>query len=174
MLLIQAQWLSLDWLFVTLWTVAHQAPLAMDSPDKNTEVGCHFLLQGIFPNPGIESASSASPVLTGRFFTIVQPGKYQGWSCWSIKGQRSNVCMPTTLKHFGKVNDFQIYLDFKRKDLKNIAEPKARTHQLQQCQGRGAWGPLFADHPLKVAEFPLLRFPYPPPYPQKPLTVWGS
>ena len=77
-------------------------------------------------------------------------------------------------KHFGKVNDFQIYSDFKRKDLENIAEPKARTHQLQQCQGRGAWGPLFADHPLKVAELPLLRFPYPPPYPQKPLTVWDS
>ena len=77
-------------------------------------------------------------------------------------------------KHFGKVNDFQMYSDFKRKDLENIAEPKARTHQRQQCQGRGAWGPLFADHPLKVAEFPLLRFPYPPPYPQKPLTVWDS
>ena len=35
--------------FVTLWTVAHQAPLSMDSLGKNTEVGCHALLQGIFP-----------------------------------------------------------------------------------------------------------------------------
>ena len=34
-------------LFVTLWTVAHQAPL-WDSPGKNTGVGCHALLQGIF------------------------------------------------------------------------------------------------------------------------------
>jgi len=36
---------------VTLWTVAHQAPLSMagilDSPGKNTGVGYHFLLQGI-------------------------------------------------------------------------------------------------------------------------------
>ena len=32
-------------LFVTLWTIAHQAPQSMDSPGKNTGVGCHFLLQ---------------------------------------------------------------------------------------------------------------------------------
>ena len=31
---------------------AHQAPLPWDSPSKNTEVGCHFLLQGIFPTQG--------------------------------------------------------------------------------------------------------------------------
>jgi len=29
-------------LFATPWTVAHQAPLSMDSPGKNTGVGCHF------------------------------------------------------------------------------------------------------------------------------------
>ena len=33
----------------TPWTVACQVPLCMDFPDKNTGVGCHFLLQGIFP-----------------------------------------------------------------------------------------------------------------------------
>ena len=32
----------------TPWTVARQAPLSMDFPGKNTSVGCHFLLQGIF------------------------------------------------------------------------------------------------------------------------------
>ena len=40
-------------------TVAHQAPLSMrDFPGKNTGVGCHFLLQGIFltqgSNPGLQ------------------------------------------------------------------------------------------------------------------------
>ena len=34
-------------LFATLWTVARLCP--WDSPGKNTGVGCHFLLQGIFP-----------------------------------------------------------------------------------------------------------------------------
>ena len=32
--------------------VAHQAPLSMSFPDKNTGVNCHFLLQGIFPTQG--------------------------------------------------------------------------------------------------------------------------
>ena len=44
-------------LFATAWTVAHQAPPPWDSPGKNTGVGCHFLLQRIFPtqgsNPGL-------------------------------------------------------------------------------------------------------------------------
>ena len=39
-------------LFATLWTVAHQTPHPWDSPGKNTEVGCHALLQGIFPTQG--------------------------------------------------------------------------------------------------------------------------
>ena len=30
-----------------------------DSPGKNTGVGCHARLQGIFPNPGIEARSPA-------------------------------------------------------------------------------------------------------------------
>ena len=48
----------------TLWTAAHQAPLSMDSPGKNTGVGCHFLLQGIFPT----QESNPVSCITGRFF----------------------------------------------------------------------------------------------------------
>jgi len=42
------------WLFVTPWTVARQAPLFMDSPGKNTRVGCHSFLQGIFLTQGLK------------------------------------------------------------------------------------------------------------------------
>ena len=59
--------LSRVWLFVTPWTIAHQAPLSMEfsrqeywssimcmeKKKKNTGVGCHFLLQGIFPTQGL-------------------------------------------------------------------------------------------------------------------------
>ena len=34
---------------VTPWTVAHQAPLSMWFSRQEYWVGCHFLLQGIFP-----------------------------------------------------------------------------------------------------------------------------
>ena len=37
--------LSLVRLFATPWTSALQAPLFMGFPEKNTGVGCHFLLQ---------------------------------------------------------------------------------------------------------------------------------
>ena len=39
-------------LFVTPWTAACQAPLSMGFSGKNTGVGCHFLLQDIFPTQG--------------------------------------------------------------------------------------------------------------------------
>jgi len=57
-------------LFATPWTVPLQAPLSMDSPGKNTGVGCHFLLQGIFPTQGSNPVCIAS-----RLFTTEPPGK---------------------------------------------------------------------------------------------------
>ena len=39
-------------LFVILWTVSVRLLLPWDSAGKNTEVGCHALLQGIFPTQG--------------------------------------------------------------------------------------------------------------------------
>ena len=41
-------------LFVTLWTVACQAPLSVVFSRQRTGVGCHVLLQGNLPKPGIE------------------------------------------------------------------------------------------------------------------------
>ena len=38
--------------FVTSGTVAHRLLCPWDFPGKNTGVGCHFLLQGIFPTKG--------------------------------------------------------------------------------------------------------------------------
>ena len=60
------------WLCATPRTAAHQAPLSMDSPGKDIRVGCHFLLQGDLPNPGVKPTS---PRLAGRFFTTESLGK---------------------------------------------------------------------------------------------------
>ena len=47
-------------------TVACQAPLSWDSLDKNTGVGCHALLQGVFPTQELNvRASLTSPALAG-------------------------------------------------------------------------------------------------------------
>ena len=41
--------------FATPWNIACQAPCPRNSPDKNTVVGCHFLLQGIILTQGLNS-----------------------------------------------------------------------------------------------------------------------
>ena len=50
-------------------------PCPWDFPDKNPGVGCHFLLQDILPNPGIEPVS---PVLAGRHFFVF----LNYWTIW--------------------------------------------------------------------------------------------
>ena len=46
---------------VTPWTLVLQAPLSMGFSNKNTGVGCHFLLRGVFPTQGSNPA-----LLSGR------------------------------------------------------------------------------------------------------------
>ena len=43
-------------------------------PGKNIVVGCHFLLQGNLPNPGIKPASLISPRLVDRFLPLRHVG----------------------------------------------------------------------------------------------------
>ena len=56
-------------LFVTLWTVAYQAPLSVELPWQEYWSGLPFLSPEDLPNPGIKPISLASPALAGRFFT---------------------------------------------------------------------------------------------------------
>ena len=44
---------SYIWLFVIPWTIAARLSYPRNSPGKNTGVGCHALLQGIFPTQGL-------------------------------------------------------------------------------------------------------------------------
>ena len=53
-------------LFAILWAVAYQAPLSRDFLGRNTGVGRHSLLQGIFPT----QESNLVSCIGGRFFTI--------------------------------------------------------------------------------------------------------
>ena len=54
-------------------------------PSKNTGVGCHFLLQGVFPNPGIKLTSLSSPTLAGGPFTTAPPGKVHNFLYYTVK-----------------------------------------------------------------------------------------
>ena len=50
-------------LFVTLWTVAHQAPLSMGVSRQEYWSGLPFPPPGDLPDPGIEPASPVHPAL---------------------------------------------------------------------------------------------------------------
>ena len=56
-------------LFVTPWTVAHQAPLSMGFSRQEYWSGLPCLPTGDLPNPGFEPASLMSTALAGGFFT---------------------------------------------------------------------------------------------------------
>ena len=57
------------WLFVTPWTVAHQAPLSMGFSRQEYWSGLPCPPPGELPNPGIELLSLMSPALAGGFLT---------------------------------------------------------------------------------------------------------
>ena len=46
---------SCVWLCATLWTITRWLLCPWDSPGKNTGMGCHFLLQGMFLTQGSNS-----------------------------------------------------------------------------------------------------------------------
>ena len=67
-------------LFVTPWTVAHQAPLSMGFFRQEYWSGLPFPTSGNFPDPGVEPVSS---VLAGRVSPLSHleaPHPYLAWS----------------------------------------------------------------------------------------------
>ena len=97
--------LSYVWLFATPWTVAHQAPLSMGFPSKNTGVGHHFLLQGIFPTQGwnlgllhcrqvpYHESHLRSPTVLGECLTVnFTPGS-QPPSLFSLRKEKGASCI---------------------------------------------------------------------------------
>ena len=64
-------------LFVTPWTVAHQAPQSMEFSRQEYWSGLPLTSAGIFSNAEIKPTSFGSPALAGRFFTTEPPPYYK-------------------------------------------------------------------------------------------------
>ena len=56
------------WLFATPWTVGRQAPLSMGFSRQEYWSGLSCPPPEDLPDPGVETASLASPTLAGGFF----------------------------------------------------------------------------------------------------------
>ena len=61
-------------LFVTPWTIAHQAPLSMGFPSEEYWSRLPWPPPGDLPNPVIKPMSLTSPALAGGFFTMSSLG----------------------------------------------------------------------------------------------------
>ena len=57
-----------------------------DFPGKNTWMGCHFLLQGIFPTQELNLCLLRLPAMAGGFFTT-EPPEESKTACWLNKIQ---------------------------------------------------------------------------------------
>ena len=88
------------WLFVTLWTVANQAPPSMGFSRQVYWSGLPWPPPGYLPNPGIEPSSHLSPGLAGRFFTIstIWEATYTG--CWFANNHEETQWIPHHLHPF--------------------------------------------------------------------------
>ena len=70
--------LSHVWLFVTPWTVTHQAPLSMELPRQEYWNGLSFPPPGDLPDTGVKYTSPASPTLAGRSLPLSHLGSHYG------------------------------------------------------------------------------------------------
>ena len=80
----RAQMLSHVRLFVTQWTVAHQAPLSRGFSQQEYWSGVPFPPPRHLPDPGIEPTSLTFPELAGGFFSTISPSRTCGFAVLSI------------------------------------------------------------------------------------------
>ena len=87
-------------LFVTPWTVAHQAPLSMEFSTQDYWSGLPLPPAGDLPDAGIKPVSTVSDVLAGGFLTAIHLGspKLGAQSCPTLC-EPMNYSLPGSSVH---------------------------------------------------------------------------
>ena len=67
------------WLFATLWTIAHEAPLSMGFSRQEYSNGLLCPPPEYLPDPRIPNLHLVSPALAGRFFTPSATWEILSW-----------------------------------------------------------------------------------------------
>ena len=86
---------------MTPWTIACQVPLFMEFFRQEYWNWLPFPTPEALPNSGIERVSLASPILVGRFFTTVPPGKPFKEGPLNLSVQISHSVMSDSLRPHG-------------------------------------------------------------------------
>ena len=84
-------------LFVTPWTVAHQAPLTMGFSRQEYWNGLPCPLPGHLPDPGIEPTSLTSSALAGTFFFFTTRATWKPTRLHCAPPNPCQVCPNPTL-----------------------------------------------------------------------------
>ena len=122
-----AKLLSCVQCFATLWTVDCRFLCPWDSPGKNTGVGCHFLLQGIFPTQG----SNLCLLCLLHWQVGPLPLSHQGSPC--ITSQYLKLFVSISLFFFFLPMDGE-YLDVRDCVLANYAENVLFDNQMMTSE----------------------------------------
>ena len=76
------------WLFATLWTIVHQAPLSMGFSTQEYWSGLLCPPPRDLPHPGIEPVSLMCPAVAGGFFTTYVALLFSGYR-WALQTRTS-------------------------------------------------------------------------------------
>ena len=111
------------WLFVTPWTVAHQAPLSMGFSRQEYWSGLLFPSPGNLPDPGIEPRS---PALEADVLTSEPP-------------EKPNCSKPKIKTKCLKKQDERRHFTYKRTRIRITVDLSSKTMQLRR------WGEILKD-----------------------------
>ena len=93
------------WLFATLWSVAHQAPLSMRFSRQEYWSGLPFLSSGDLPDPGIKPRS---PALWADSLPPEPPGKPYVYNIVSVSAIKQSEAVRHTHTHTHTHTDIYI------------------------------------------------------------------
>ena len=109
--ILSAHLFSHAWFFVTLWPTRLLCP--WDFPGKTTGVGCHFLLQGIFPTQGLNLHLLCLLHWQACSLSLAPPGKPQGLEyrvCnQQDKHSKPDYAFPSSVTEWGSCNIWALF-----------------------------------------------------------------
>ena len=129
-------------LFVTPWTVAHQAPLSMGCSRQKYWSGLPFPSPGDLPNPGIKPTTLECPMLAGGFFTTSTTWEAPFWEealsskVFQQSAGRSKI-LPESLLFPAQYNPHakEIHLQFSSVQFSHsVVSDSLRPHELQHAR----------------------------------------
>ena len=85
-------------LFVTLWTIAHQAPLSLGFPRQEYQSVLPFLPPGDLPHSGIKPASLHSPALQEDALLLSHQGRLYIHTSIIVNKRVQNAVLECSLK----------------------------------------------------------------------------